>query len=163
MKSRIAATLTCLGRPLTDSPMFIEVWQPFRFQKTWATKDLACEPCISNTRSGIWDIKKNGITEKFAPPINRSPLSRYVADSLCEEQKNQRAGVNAGHWSPFRTTKEKIVRHVRENEPCTLKSTIEAIEHHYSSDSSAYCSVGKWIREGVIDEVEMTKDGLVIA
>ena len=112
---------------------------------------------------GVWDIQKYCISEAFAPVINRKPMKRYVEDCLCDEQKNQRAGVNRGYWSPFQRTKERIVKHVTENQPCTLKSVIESVEHHYGSDSSAYTSVGKWIRQGVIGEVTMTRDGLVLS
>lgn len=124
---------------------------------------IVMQAVAKHTGIGIWDIKKNTVSEFIAPRLNRRPASKWITESLCEEQQNQKAGVNQGHWSPFRATKDRIVLHVRQNQPCTLKSTIEAIEHHYASDSSAYQSVGKWIRSGVIKEVEMTPKGLVLS
>ena len=93
---------------------------------------IVMKSVAKQTGIGIWDIKTNSISEFIAPRLNRRPASKWVVDSLCDEQKNQKAGVNQGHWSPFRATKDRIVLHVRKNQPCSLKSTIEAIEHHLS-------------------------------
>jgi len=40
-----------------------------------------------------------------------------------------------------------------------MKQAVDAISHHYASDSTARSSLATWIREGVIDEVEIRREG----
>ena len=127
---------------------------PFPDKAELAVLESVCK----QTGIGIWNIGF-GVQEFYAPKVNRRSVSKYVINSLCDEQKNQKAGLNKGYWSPFQDTKKRLIKHVQKNPGCSIKSAVEKIKHHYSSNSSAYQSIAKWIRSGVISEIELD-DGL---
>lgn len=119
----------------------------------------------ASTGIGIWTVHGSGsnayVREIYRPTINRRPHHlKQLKKALCPEQMHQAAGVNKAYWSPFVETKRALINFVEEHQGCTLKDAIREIKHHYATHSTAYNSMGKWIREGVIKELEYRDKGL---
>lgn len=66
----------------------------------------------------------------------------------CEAGTNQ-----GGYFTEFALTKQRLIRYVTNNEGCTLKEAIEQIDTHYSSKTTAKSCISKYIRSGVIKEI----------
>lgn len=65
------------------------------------------------------------------------------------------AGQAGGkQWTLFKQTSHKLVEYVKENPGKKLREIIANIEHHYLTNSSAYSSLSRMIRNGVIKDVE---------
>jgi len=94
---------------------------------------------------------------KFERRLFKKDIKKY----LCEEQKTYaKAGNNERKvFTPFIKTKIKIQEYIRNNNGCTLKQLVEEIEHHYSSDQTAKQNIVKFILDGVIDGINIVKDG----
>lgn len=133
----------------------------FPFPKERRHKVTVVDRVARSTGIGVWIVTHGHIEEKYRPVLYRTALTHHITNYLREEQKNQEAGVNHGYWSPFKSTKQSLVNFVAKNEGCTLKEALKHVKHHYASHSSAYGSLGQWIRSGVIDEIERRDDGLL--
>ena len=114
---------------------------------------------ICSQRSFVWQVNKKSVRELYSPRLNRKALTRHVVPYLRDEQKDQRAGVNMGYWSPFRQTKEGLIAYVAKNPGCTLKEMILACDNHYKKFSTAYSCISSYIRNGVISEIQRVGDG----
>jgi len=93
--------------------------------------------------------------------MNRKAWARKLRDCLTPEHRTYaEAGTNTGrHWSPFQATKRDLIKYVEKHPGCTMKDAIDGITHHYSSDSNARSTLGKWIGDGVISEIKPEQDG----
>ncbi|MFA5526431.1 MAG: hypothetical protein WC992_06350 [Acholeplasmataceae bacterium] len=92
--------------------------------------------------------------------INRTAVTHYLLDTVCEQHRAYAAGnARQEYYTPFRETRQRLVRYVTQNSGCTLKEAIAAIAHHYKKDSTAAACLAKWVRDGVIDELELCRNG----
>jgi len=109
-----------------------------------------------------WEREGNfrGVEEEIKPRLNRKAFASNIRNGLVEEQKTYAIAGNATgrHWSPFRATCKRIIQKVQEEPGITLKSLLEQIDTHYSSTATAKACIPKWIREGVIPEVQLEYD-----
>lgn len=127
-------------------------------------KEAALKAINEKYGVGVWLVKDYSnyghgfrhmsINETIAPKFNRKANVEWTKTALKEEQKNQRAGVNKGQWSPFRDTKERLILYVKRHPGCTIKDAMSEIKHHYTKNSSACSNMGTWIKQGVIKEIE---------
>ena len=79
---------------------------------------------------------------------------------LYEEQKDSVSGTKGGGYvTPFSITKNKLIKHVKENGECSLISAVNSIDHHYSSKYSAKNNLHKMININVIKGVSVYQKG----
>jgi hypothetical protein len=64
-----------------------------------------------------------------------------------------------GRWTPFKATCKKLSQIVAKTPGITLKAAIDAIDHHYSSDSSARQSLSSWVDAGKVPNVRKEREG----
>lgn len=156
---KVRLSLDVLGQAIDRSRYVHRSVAAFPMPKQAYYKRLILSAVSESTGIGIWIVKRNVVDELHAPRLYRKPCDRYIRAALRDEQKQQLAGVSKGYWSPFQQTRAALVSFVRANPGCTLKSAMKAVDHHYASHSTAYNSMSKWVRTGVIKEVERREDG----
>lgn len=93
---------------------------------------------------------KTRVTEEIAPRLHRrirAGRASRLRGMLCEETRTFAAAGNAEgkFWSAFKATVAEVQRAVKEKPGLTTKELIGAIQHHYSSDSTARGSLLKWL------------------
>lgn len=119
--------------------------------KTWGVGWLEVQPSDWN----------HGVRERMRPGFNRRLVDNRVRDSLTEKHKTYaKAGTNTRkRWTPFQHTCDQIYSLVRQRPGITLKEIVDAVDHHYASDSGARSSISIWVRKGVIKGVRAERDG----
>jgi len=94
--------------------------------------------------------------------LNRKilPHLRDLLDAHGEEFKGQHpAGSDkGGYWTPFRHTCIDLTRFVCNHPGCTIKEAVEGITHHYASDKGARSNLVGYIRDGIVEGLEVRKD-----
>jgi hypothetical protein len=103
------------------------------------------------SRHGIKDL----LVEKLGAKVNVSPKEPM----LHEDQKDSEAGTKGSYVTPFKITCKTLIQLIRDKGPMPLKTATTMIQHHYKNDSSANQSLRKMIVWGVIDELELFKEG----
>lgn len=97
--------------------------------------------------------------ETVSPRLCRKPL-RYLRDALCDAHKTYAdAGSQAGYFTSFKQTARALREIVEKCPGQTLSECIGQERFHYASASSARSALGKWLRDGLIDGVEVRRDG----
>jgi len=98
------------------------------------------------------------ISEDVKPRLNRRPKR---TPELHEEQKDYcKAGTNSGgHWTPFKGTRERLVKMVNLEPGLVFPEAIKRLDHHYSSIASAKSCLKRLIETGVIKELRLENDG----
>lgn len=96
-------------------------------------------------------------SELLRPRLNRHP---HKLPKLCDEHKTYApAGTNGGgYFTPFNRTCRDVLRVVSANSSnngMPLKKVIDAVDHHYSSDSTARSCMRRWIECGKVPGVEI--------
>jgi hypothetical protein len=61
-------------------------------------------------------------------------------------------------FTPFRHTVDQLIVVVRDNPGIVLKDAIGLIKHHYKKDTTALSSLSKFIRDGIVKELEFRYD-----
>lgn len=108
------------------------------------------------------------VSETVRPKLQRFKAKR-IRSVLCPEQKTFAKAGNAERkrWTPFKQTCERLRREVARSRDglIPLKTLIEKVDHHYASATSARGSLKKMIEEGVIDGLELQREGrtLIVA
>lgn len=102
--------------------------------------------------------------EDIAPKLNRHANVAKLKESLCEEQKTYAsAGSSSGshfrHLTPFKKTCLSLERYVTQNPGISLKTLLQNIDTHYLSPTSARSSLRRYLLDGVIDTVEVVREG----
>jgi hypothetical protein len=90
---------------------------------------------------GLFEVSGPFVRELCVAKLRaRPPKARAFRDSLVEEQKTYAvAGSQCGdRWTPWRSTVTKAEQFVAKNPGCTVREMINAIEHHYATDKTAY-------------------------
>jgi len=100
-----------------------------------------------------------GVEECIPPRFCRRSKSRDILSFLTEEHKTfALAGNSDGRrFTPFQTTKMRLLEVVRDKPGITLKEALMAIPHHYCNNKSAVCAISNWIRNGTIPELLIQK------
>lgn len=88
------------------------------------------------------------LQESLKPKLNRRPGKL----ELHEEQKTFcEAGTNqGGHWTPFKRTCRNLVAAVHAKPGMEFKALVKALDHHYSSLSTARSCLLRFVQNGVI-------------
>lgn len=102
-------------------------------------------------RHGIKDL----VTIKVDAKENIHPKEPL----LHEDQKDSDAGTSGKYVTPFKITCKTLIAYIKDNGPTSLKNAMSSIKHHYKNDSSANQSIRKMINWGVIEELELYKNG----
>jgi len=100
---------------------------------------------IEEARLGRWADK---VVDKWFLRENRQ-----LRNMICEEHKTYALAGNSDgkHWSTFKATCKRVAKFVSENPGCNMREIVAKIDHHYSSDNSAYTSLLHWISIGKVD------------
>jgi hypothetical protein len=95
------------------------------------------------------------------PQLNRSAETKRITESLCDEHKSfSVAGTaNGKRWTPFQSTCRQVREAVVKEPGICIKDLVAAISHHYATHAGARASIPHWIRQGVIDGIEMRHEG----
>ncbi len=97
--------------------------------------------------------------------IMAAPFRRRIAPGLekClhEAQKTfAPAGTaNGKRWTPFKSTCDELRKYALQNPGHTLKDVLGNITHHYTSQNSARACLARLILDGVVEGVELRKEG----
>lgn len=126
-------------------------------------KKVVLSSVSTDTGIGIWAVNRRSVKEMFLPSLNKKGWTKKTLGCLRDEQKDQKAGVNNGHWSPFRDTKEALIEFVRKNPGCSLRDAIRGVDHHYKRFNTAYSCLSKYISNGTIKEIVETETGYFLA
>ena len=122
----------------------------------WAAKQMG---------AGLFELQPSSddrpCTEVVPPTLLRK-TSGLIMKALCEEQTRPDEWAHAGsaqggHFTPFRSTCNNMLRYVQKNPGCTMKEIVDNIKHHYASDASAKSSLARWISEGTIKGIKLIK------
>ena len=118
---------------------------------------------------GLMQVRDNptfvdAVEESIAPRLHRQARTDRLWKVMNEAQQTYSEAGNAQSkfWTPFKATCEEMRRYVGQHPGCTLKECIESIHTHYRSTSTAKSSLACWLRKGIIEGVEVRKDGRMI-
>lgn len=98
------------------------------------------------------------VREIVAPRLwRRIALTRFnsLRNRLNEGTRTYAAAGNAEgkFWSPFKETVRRIQQAVTDRPGMTTKELVDAVKHHYASDSSARSCLPRWLAAGNIPGV----------
>lgn len=111
------------------------------------------------------------VREQVEAHLNRKVMGpnlakiRSMRKKLCPEMKQwAQAGTSGGgHWTPFRSTSNKVLRIVRDTPGITIKELVD--EHgrfHYHTAKSARQCLVDCILRGIVDGVAVRREGKAI-
>lgn len=108
-------------------------------------------------------VKRYEVSEKKPATFQHQELydvKRFL-DSLGEGHKTfAEAGNNSGRrWTPFQQTCMNLTEYVKNNPGATIKETIDAVKHHYSSTATARACMMKYITSGVVKDIRVDTSG----
>jgi len=101
------------------------------------------------------------IKDALRPKVNRKTLVKKFRASLVEEQKTlgEAGSCNSDYYTPFRNTLFWLKKYVEKNPGCILGDAIKNIKHHYHSDYSAISCMMKYMKKGIITDIELRREG----
>lgn len=112
---------------------------------------------------GVLYVDEIGTVEEILVPtegMSRSSLFNRIIKNI-EHMEEVPPGIagqpSKDRDSPFTRTCALLRDYIKEHPSCTLKEAVENIDHHYSSFSSAYGSLGKWINAGKVKGLSRDK------
>jgi len=114
------------------------------------------------TGIGLIELSRYGdIEETIAPRFNRRAFTSPLKSCLAPEHKVCAAAGSTGtYWPPFNGTRKRFIRMVKAHPGRTMKELIEEMgKCHYASTGSARVSLARWVRDGVIEGVEIRHNG----
>ena len=97
--------------------------------------------------------------EKLRPRLNRKALVNKFADLRPEQKLDIAGSATGGHWTPFRQTSAAVRSAIDRRPGICLKDLIDAVEHHYASDSTARACLSRYVQRGIIEGVRCERDG----
>lgn len=104
---------------------------------------------------GCLEYSKNKYSEYIHESLSPNLLNPALKDRviLYEEQKNFKnaGGKGAYHFTSFKKTVQELYFYVNDHPGILLKDALKSIDHHYSSEKSAYSSIKKMIDTNVIN------------
>ena len=128
----------------------------------WSGRTRMAEIICRRLGIGVLRVGNDGrIDERALPAFNRKALAGRLRDDLTERHKSYAAAGNAAgrRYTPFRRTCESVAAAVRERPGLLLKELLDSVPTHYLNRASARTCLPRWIREGLIDEVRLERDG----
>jgi hypothetical protein len=87
------------------------------------------------------------VREQLAPRKTEGAKTKVILDTLTEAHKTYAKAGNADkkYLTKFKVTIQHLVKYVRANPDCCLKTAVTKIKHHYKNEASARSSLGKQI------------------
>lgn len=128
-------------------------------------KDIFLHKVCSTWNIGWLEVENNdwshGVRERMRPGFQRRLVDNRIRDSLTEKHKTySKAGTDTRkRWTPFQHTCDQVAGLVRQRPGITLKEIVDAVDHHYASDSGARSSLSHWVQKGVVKGVEAKREG----
>jgi len=91
--------------------------------------------------------------------LNRHALSTSV--SLLDEHRYWAEAGNADgrRFTSFQGTCRAVLDTVKQRPGLCLRELVDAVDHHYASDSSARSCLSRWIQKGIVPGVEARREG----
>ena len=108
-----------------------------------------------------YDRKEEKVRELIRPALQRKALVHVTRKHIDEEHRTfAKAGNSDNHfWSPFKRTARQVQILVMDKPGIRLKDAVNEMKHHYANNSTARTCIAHWIREGLIEGVEMHRVG----
>lgn len=117
----------------------------------------------------VWESRFDGLNpggllvkEEVAPALDRTARRSAVwREWLKPEHKTYaKPGTASGkRWPPFLETCKELRALVRREPGIAMKHALTRFKHHYSSTSSARAALSGLIQRGVIEGIEMRREG----
>ena len=112
---------------------------------------------------GLWEVHGENVSEVAAPPRvwNRRAFEDIKKKLHDEQRMGQyaRAGeageAGGGYWTPFQRTAREFAELVKTHPGMTMKESVEKLNHHYLSNSTARSCLPTLIRRGIIKDIEI--------
>ncbi len=101
------------------------------------------------------------VNERISPRLDRKSKTHWITDCLTDDHKTwaEAGNPDGKRYTPFQKTKRDIINRVRHNPGIGLKELLESMDHHYASNASARGSISCYIQTGVIEGIEIRRDG----
>mgnify|MGYP005844925881 CR=1 FL=1 len=154
VETKMSMNLTLLEQSFywKDKAHYVYILFPSKRKINWFALQMCRDYGI-----GVYVYKKNGEVKLI---LESSKCEIPDLPKLYEEQKDSVSGSKGGGYiTPFSITKEKLIKHIKNNGEQLLLHSIKEIEHHYSNDNSAKNALKKMINLNVIKELEIFKKG----
>lgn len=106
----------------------------------------------------VFDEKYKSVKCIISPKLNRKAWTNKLDKSLHEYCKKSLPGSKSGEgtkMTAFSITVDSLLFAVKGNPGKSLKSIIEMIDHHYSSDKTAVACIRQWLNKGIITCVKL--------
>lgn len=101
---------------------------------------------------GLIYVGKHGsITTAIEPRFHRRVLSVTLHDQ--QKYYAQAGTAGGGHFTDFKSTRDRLIEYVTKYPGCTIKEAIEQVGHHYRSTATAVQCVRKYVKTSVIPEL----------
>ena len=120
------------------------------------------ERCMRRDGIGMIQVSSFDVLHALdAALFRKPPLVGLLRKNLCEEHKWYAEAGNAAckFWSPFKRTRNALLDIAVKQPGIKFKQALDQLDHHYATDKSARASLWYYIDTGVIDEVELRRDG----
>lgn len=110
---------------------------------------------------GIMLVSYDDIYEPIRAKLVRHAYTKKYLKRLDPIQKKicNAGSKGGGYYTKFKSTKIQLIRYVKNNPGCTIQDAINNINHHYLAISTAKSSLMYWINQGIINEIEIKKNG----
>jgi len=164
VECKLSMSMSLLGQASLRRPYFnyVSIAVPLTKYRDSPTRHFIYE-YLQWKGLGLFEVRKRDydyvdMPYSFRPSLNRKLKSKI---KLFEEQKHlAAAGTNNGGYStPFKRTSRRIVSLVEKCPGIELKELIDKSDHHYAHAQSARQSISNYIRTGVIEGVELRREG----
>lgn len=108
---------------------------------------------------GLIRVNQDFVYESVRPEFRRRAFSGYWR-TLGDQYKDSGNAGNSTqeYFTPFRNTVSNIKSFLRNHPNATLQQIVDNSSHHYSTPSTAKACIAKWIKTGVIKEIEVVTD-----
>jgi len=102
---------------------------------------------------------KYGVIEEDVKPrfnnIKKQYLNWGKYHDWMKRSKPGSSGSSGETLTPFKITVENLTRYVTRHPGCSVGEAINSIDYHYGSFSGAKASIYKWLRNGVINTIQL--------
>lgn len=105
----------------------------------------------------FWEIR-----EEVKPNFLRKSNTKWFVPHPDLKRSKPGSPSGTGVITAFNITVENIEKYVTRHPGCTIKELFEAINHHYSGLSSMRNCIYKYIRDGVIENIEIENSKLYL-
>lgn len=122
------------------------------------------EEVASKYGVGVLRVSRNayadGATWRCGEFDHNPKLLKFLKDCIRPEHKYWAAAGSQGkHFTAFKGTVIAAKEFLKTHPGSTIRELVDGIAHHYSTDSAARSTLGRWVSEGVIKDVRRERDG----